>query len=157
MKRVGSIFGSQFTVMPTTSVLAIVPCFKSDCSIFGEFGLVSFEDSRFFHAQRLSEDIWFKYGQLFQLCERTYFLEFKPSVEEQFRLAFHVVSFKVKFVKVSVTHEYNWDVDFLDVLEAVISTICASLASKHLEILFLTEKFVMGGEWQCQGRLPESF
>jgi hypothetical protein len=57
---------------------------------------------------------------------------------------------------VSIAREDDWYVDVFDVLEAVILMICASLGSEHLEILFLTEKFVMGCGWQCQGRLPES-
>ncbi len=41
-------------------------------------------------------------------------------VEGQFRLAFLVVRFKVKFVNVSHARADDWYVDVFDVLEAVI-------------------------------------
>jgi hypothetical protein len=35
--------------------------------------------------------------------------------------------------------------------------VSAFLSLEHLEILLLTEKIMMGGGWQWQGQLPESF
>jgi hypothetical protein len=74
-------------------------------------------------------------------------LESYPLLVGQLGLARFVVRFEVKLVNVSITREDDWYVNVFDVLEAVILTICASLGSEHLEILFLTEKFVMGCGW----------